>query len=47
MSILWQRELTYLIKVSNEELCVLLNYCLSLLGEGLEWDFFFFTCFCI
>lgn len=46
MSILWQRELTYLIKVSNEELCVLLNYCLSLLGEGLEWDFFF-TCFCI
>lgn len=45
-----QRELAHLIKVSNEELCVFLNYCLSLWGEGLEWDFFFFlffTCFLI
>lgn len=39
VSILWQRELTHLIKVSNEELCTFLNYCLSLLGNCLKWDF--------
>lgn len=39
LSILWQRELTHLIKVSNEELCIFLNYRLSLWGDGLKWDF--------
>lgn len=44
LSILWQRELTHLIKVSNEELCIFLNYRLSLLGNSLKWDF---SCFLI
>lgn len=39
LSVLCQRELTHLIKVSNEELCIFLNYCLSLWGDGLKWDF--------
>lgn len=42
LSILWQRELTHLIKVSNEELCIFLNYRLSLWGDGLKWDFHVF-----
>ena len=37
-----QRELTHLIKVSNEELCILLNYSLSPLGDGLKWKFHVF-----
>lgn len=39
LSFLWQREIRHLIKVSNEELCIFLNYHLSLLGNSLKWDF--------
>lgn len=39
LSFLWQREIRHLIKVSNEELCIFLNYHLSLSGNSLKWDF--------
>lgn len=42
LSILCQRDLTHLIKVSNEQLCIFLNYRLNLLGDGLKWDFHVF-----